>query len=257
MNQQVILNGRVLECEVEPSLQVGQPPAWRTPIEINGKLTYGVNVNGYSYPPAEPGCVLYLPGLPGQGATIWDRSNQGNHGTITGATWRKLPSGLWALSFDGDDRVTIPLGFTGTTISFLVWCKSVSDITTLQGIIGSDTDLGSGIWLNAGKYYPFHKASQATTGVIAVANTWHFLVATFTGLPALPTLTISSNGGTPVSAASANTGNIGNIRLGVRNVANASPLLNGQIVLVRAITAILSTAQTLSIFNQERHLLGV
>ncbi len=50
-----------------------------------------------------PGCVLYLPGLPGGGSKIYDRSPYGNVGTITGATWRRLPSGLWYLDFDGTD----------------------------------------------------------------------------------------------------------------------------------------------------------
>lgn len=53
--------------------------------------------------PPELGCVLYLPGLPGGGSKIYDRSPYGNIGTITGATWVRLPSGLWVLSFDGAD----------------------------------------------------------------------------------------------------------------------------------------------------------
>jgi len=53
--------------------------------------------------PPEPGCVLYLPGLPGGANKIHDRSPYGHTGTITGATWVRLPSGLWCLSFDGTD----------------------------------------------------------------------------------------------------------------------------------------------------------
>lgn len=55
-----------------------------------------------SHPPPL-GCVLCLPGLPGGGSRIHDRSPYGNHGTITGATWKRLPSGLWYLDFDGTD----------------------------------------------------------------------------------------------------------------------------------------------------------
>ncbi len=50
--------------------------------------------------------VLYLPRLEGGGPTAIDYSGQGNDGTITGATWIRLPSGLWYLDFDGtDDKV--------------------------------------------------------------------------------------------------------------------------------------------------------
>ena len=103
---QVVLNGVVHDLDYEPSVQHGAKPMWRTPIEINGRMVHGVNINGYDYPPCDSDCVLYLPGLPGYGSTIWDRSNQGKHGTITGATWRRLPGGLRCLNHDGDDYVT-------------------------------------------------------------------------------------------------------------------------------------------------------
>jgi hypothetical protein len=68
-----------------------------------------VNRENLIFSPSPPGCVLCLPGLPGADSKTQDRSHHGNHGTITGATWTRLPSGLWCLSFDGtDDLVTVP-----------------------------------------------------------------------------------------------------------------------------------------------------
>ena len=78
---------------------------------------------------------------------IFDRSRYNNHGTIFGATWVRLSSGLWVLSFDGtDDKVVVShhasLNF-GATDSFYikVWMKSSR--TTLQRITfkytGTDT----------------------------------------------------------------------------------------------------------------------
>jgi len=58
-------------------------------------------VDALMFSPPELGCVLYLSGLPNSGSKIHDRSPYGNHGAITGATWQRLPSGLWCLSFDG------------------------------------------------------------------------------------------------------------------------------------------------------------
>ena len=48
---------------------------------------------------------LYFPGyLTGDGK-LKDESIYRNHGIISGATRKRLPSGLWYLSFDGDDYV--------------------------------------------------------------------------------------------------------------------------------------------------------
>jgi len=76
--------------------------------------------------PPELGCALYLPGLPGGGSKIHDRSPYANSGTIAGATWRRLPSGLWYLDFDGtDDYATIPhsdsVSFSGTEMTAIAW----------------------------------------------------------------------------------------------------------------------------------------
>ncbi len=89
----------------------------------------------FSPPPL--GTVLWLPGLPGAGSKIYDRSPYGNHGTITGATGVRLPSGLWTQSFDGsDDRVNCGTGASlnvGTTMTLLMWVK----ITTLAPVAGA------------------------------------------------------------------------------------------------------------------------
>jgi len=59
--------------------------------------------NSLVFNPPMLGCVILLSGLPGSGSKIYDRSPYGNIGTITGATWKRLPSGLWCLDFDGTD----------------------------------------------------------------------------------------------------------------------------------------------------------
>lgn len=65
---------------------------------------------------------------------IFDRSAYRNHGTITGATWTRLPSGLWVLSFDGDDYVQVTnaasLQLT-TAISIEAWVNP-----SLLGVYG-------------------------------------------------------------------------------------------------------------------------
>ena len=57
----------------------------------------------FVFKPPELGCVLSLSELPGGSGKVYDRSPYGNIGSITGASWVRLPSGLWCLSFDGND----------------------------------------------------------------------------------------------------------------------------------------------------------
>ena len=105
---------------------------------------------------AELGCVLHLPGLPGGDSTIHDRSPYGNHGTITGATWKRLPSGLWCLSFDGsDDYVTVGLGasinITGPfTTKAWVYADVMSDEKTIYSHYGPGTNNGYEFRLSGG-----------------------------------------------------------------------------------------------------------
>ena len=90
--------------------------------------------------PPQLGCVLSLTGLPGGDSKIYDRSPYGHSCTIYGATWVKLPSGLWVLSFDGsDDKVdcgnpailkNLPLG----DFSIKVWVYFTANQAAYAGI---------------------------------------------------------------------------------------------------------------------------
>ena len=67
-----------------------------------------LNRSNLIFDPPPFDCVLYLSGLPGGGSSIHDRSPWGNHGSITGAVWKKLSNGLWHPGFDGsDDYISI------------------------------------------------------------------------------------------------------------------------------------------------------
>lgn len=70
--------------------------------------------------------VLWLPGQnDAYSATITDRSGLGLNGTITGATWVRLQSGLWGIDQDGiDDTITV----TGSASSL-----QISGDMTLEG----------------------------------------------------------------------------------------------------------------------------
>lgn len=112
---------------------VMRPPFLLTPRVFWGKILT---------PPANS--VLYLPMYPPNVSPTLDYSGHGNDGTITGATWGQLPSGLWYLSFDGDDdKIDCGNGIlTSNNESFtaLAWAYHTSDDN--EGVIGKDPDSG-------------------------------------------------------------------------------------------------------------------
>jgi hypothetical protein len=83
-------------------------------------------------------------------ATGYSTSPAGNNGTITGATWSRLPSGLWVLNMDGsDDIVTAPLVLDGVTPWYVgCWFAPLS-ITPNDGLWSVDPNYT--IYLNVNK----------------------------------------------------------------------------------------------------------
>lgn len=268
MGQIVTLNGRWHDLDYEPSLKVNTQRDF-TPIEINGKMIHGVNINGYDYPPADPSCVLYFPGLPGQGSKIWDRSKEGNDGTITGAIWIRLPSGLWCLSFDGsDDRVDTALDIfseadfaSGLTLE--VWVKPAALPTTHDiHILSIEARIALIIQITTNKLalQIYDGASNnVVSNAAAVTGTWYHLVGTWDGSNML----VFVNG---TQQTDTNTSNVGIIdavnrvtSVG-RNPANltvAQYHLNGSVVLSKIYNRTLSAQEVQNRFNQVEHLFGI
>jgi len=69
---------------------------------------------------------------------IFDKSPYGSYGTISGATWVRLPNGLWVLDFDGTDdhiEATCPqCNFTSGDFSIVAHVK-IDDLTTHRWIV--------------------------------------------------------------------------------------------------------------------------
>lgn len=264
MVQEVTLNGRPLDLDYHPSLEIGASPLRRTPIEINGKMVHGININGYDYPPAESGSVLYFPGLPAQGSTIWDRSNQGNHGTITGAIWKRLASGLWYLSFDGDDYVDCGTDSSLDLTAALTEQAWVKVTTDQAGQIASKDILGSRAytfqWVAAASGFRFYVNGgagndTALTGAASL-DTWYHVVATYTSsLIAIYLNGVLKDSRNP-DAASINV-STAKLYIGRRAYVGAEDYLIGSIALVRVHSRTLTAAEIAGIYNRERHLFGV
>lgn len=101
------------------------------------------------FAPPDLGTVLLFTELPGGSNKIHDRSPYGNIGTITGATWVRLPSGLWVLSYDGtDDHLLFASPFNPGALDFSVelWLKIPTSVkgTTSDNIVFCDRNSTAG-----------------------------------------------------------------------------------------------------------------
>ncbi len=249
---------------------------------LTGERTTGFHWNGHRFPPPPAGSVLYLPGYPAQGSVIQDFSGQGNDGTITGAVWKRLPSGLWYLDFDGiDDQVncgsdsSIDNIFSGGG-AVVCWVNPRSDGESNQGNIFNKL---SGKLLAQVREEAASKVKVAfdidfdgagdgrwkTTATELTINTWAFLAISYNSdatanqptfyidaqiLTVGDGLSVVSNPvGTVVSDAT------GNLILGGRG--DGGLTFDGGVALSRYVNAELGTDVALSIYNQEQHLFGV
>ena len=90
-------------------------PAGRGNVRLNGVRYNDTEPYDPVFRPPNSGEVLFLPGLGVPGTKIFDRSGNGNHGTITGATWVRLPSGLWVNSLTTNQEIDCG---TSTSLQF-------------------------------------------------------------------------------------------------------------------------------------------
>ena len=191
------------------------------------------------YDPPSLGTVLYLPGLPGGGSKIYDRSPYGNIGTITGATWVRTPDGLWCLSFDGDDHVDCGSGASlATTGTWECWLNRTDRTDTMYICDFRDSGGGAGYILlplngdtlayDAGTAYVDGSVSDECTQAV-----WHHVAVAG----------IVFTAGAPLIIA--------------RRGPSAQDWWKGQMALVRFHNRLLSALEIQNHYNREKHLFGV
>lgn len=127
--------------------------------------------------------------------TYWfDRSRYCNHGTITGAVWKQLPSGIWVMSFDGvDDIVSITssssLEFTSSPFTIIAWVNVSSNVDWRRivskgqyeqdGYVVFSDSLGR---VNLETSQSGSGQHQTSTSVVfLVPNTWQCIAVTRSG----------------------------------------------------------------------------
>jgi hypothetical protein len=214
-------------------------------------------------------CVLWLPGQDdARSARIRDRSGYKNHGTIYGATWERLPSGLWVNSFDGvDDSIVCPsLAATpGTSLTAMAWINSPGAISAyalvFHMIMGPTAKYA---WLLIrtadNKFYTEVTLSNDTffggvQDAVLPLNTWQQVVMSFDD--ADKRIHVWRNGQQVAQSAQAALGlhqTWGVVRWG----GNAGVYWHkGRMALNRTWNRALSATEINGIYQSERHLFGV
>ncbi len=218
------------------------------------------------YEPPPIGTVLSLTDKIPEGNTgiILDNSPYGNHGTITGATWVRLPSGLWVLDLDGTDDLincgnNVSLQLQNFTAK--IWVRF--DAVEICAIFSKDAmNTGLGGWEfiqdaggrisaiisdDAAYDYAPGNVGDVTTGI------WYHLVMTVDASWVI----VYINGVQTTYIARTKTISYANsLKIGEASV-GASYALNGQIVLAEHLSSVWTGAQVLDSKNQEHHLFGV
>mgnify|MGYP001571485890 CR=1 FL=1 len=215
-------------------------------------------------PPSD--CKLWLPGQDDpQSATLRDRSGQGNHGTITGAVWTRLSSGLWVLDFDGtDDRVTLSaLNLSATDFTLLLWMKPTAAAIAAEKAVISMFSATTGWWWrfwagNSGLLFTSYDAggnfTSSTAGAIPAA-TWSHVA--FVRVGALGTSYLNGADVTSGNTVKNPMAYSGTDPFYIGCDYTPASFYGGLQALVQIVSSAFSATQVNSRYQQERHLFGV
>lgn len=215
-----------------------------------------------SLPTPSQGCVMFLAGQGDEpGGTIYDLSGLANNGTLQGAGWAKLASGLWINTFDGiNDYINCGNAVSTRlqTFTFLFWCKT-SQVSNpmakapnnasgwqLQFNSTNDVYFGDN-FVNIGLRYdpcPYNP----------INNTWQLWGGyRQDGSHAIGMI---RNGQVIKTGTYAGDYGYGDINIGRRNPAQAC-YVKGQMALARYYNTVLSPSEIQAIYDKERTLFGV
>lgn len=203
---------------------------------------------------------------------IFDKSRYRNHGTITGATWKRLPSGLWYLDFDGTDDFTrmanaASLNFGTGDFSLMAWINcatgGANQVILLKMLDGDPWD-GYALRVKDTTGYLSLLAPTGGNQIIGDIDVgdevWHLAGGTFEAGVANTGMKLYVDGVEDVSArASAGAGDKDNtnyLYIGIAQDGLASDFTGG-IALPRVFNRVLTATEILNMYNQEKHLFGV
>ncbi|MDD5082343.1 MAG: hypothetical protein PHU08_03115 [Dehalococcoidales bacterium] len=225
-----------------------------------------LDMDSLVFDPPGPGCVLYLPGPPGGGPVVSDRSLYGNKGLITGANWLRLPGGLWCLDFDGgDDCVDLGTGpglDLRTDVSLEAWLYRNSDVG-IGGIVNtSDSANGAQMtyswWSNSGTFQLYvgngtnYSSVNMTPGL--ATQTWGHIVVAKKGLDVTWYLNGLPRGSGSLSYSSTS---LTRLTVGALKRTATTYTFNGRIARLRIYSYPVTQFEARRHFDREKHLFGV
>ena len=196
------------------------------------------------------------------GGKIYDMSGKGNHGSISGPTWARLPSGLWVLDFDGvDDQVTAPIAIESSIESFTLKAWVYATLAPVDWERSFFRDNGYSLHLNnTNGVWAFgvwnDPAAQICYGTSAlVYSKWVHVVGVYDKGANYSYIYVNGvqENSLAISAGAlyASTGT--KIGYGV----DVNRWFKGRLALIRFYNIVLNDRTIVSHFNQERHLFGV
>lgn len=222
-------------------------------------LLYG-DIDNPKFDPAELGCILYLPGLPGGSTKIYDRSPYGNHGAITGATWTRLPSGLWCLNFDGtDDLISVNhnVNLIGMGSLTFEWWEKWAEYKTAR-VIYKNLSYYVLFWDNGhvyGRVYTDGSSAEVDSGAGDISagdvGKWIYWQLVYDGSTVKLFKNLNEIG------SGATTGNVTGTNTFYLAGGYAGQKSNSSIALFRFHNRALSMLERQNHFNREKHLFGV
>ena len=256
--------GTIIRIENEyMTVSVSAPNVLTVVRGTHGSTAMTHTTNQDIYKVVKGDCVLYLEGQQDpQSSTIRDLSGYNNHGTITGATRVRLPSGVWVNSFDGtDDKISMgaPASLEITTaITLMIWVNPTNVTENIWLMGKGDSDVSYSIRYNWNKFQLTIASMADADNYLQVAtatiNTWYLYTGTFNGT----NLSIYKNGGI-VGTKDVTLRTIGVIAqtVNIGTTHSASWDFTGKAGLARIFNTALSATQIAGIFNQERTLFGI
>jgi hypothetical protein len=219
------------------------------------------------FSPSQLGCVLHLSGLPGGAGKIYDRSPYANHGTITGATWKRLPSGLWYLDYDGaDDHVDCGVGASlniTEQITLEAWIKPFEELSSeVYHIVSKRNGWGAGLipydlnfnGIDTLRLQIWETNNKTVTQEGITIGAWNYVVGRYDGnslvtfIQCVPSSPVASTEGLPDSSS---------IALWVGSAVGHAVEFKGSIALPRVYNRALSALELQNHFEREKHLFGV
>lgn len=208
---------------------------------------------------------LMATGLPGGGSRIQDRSAQAQPGVITGAVWKRLPTGLWYLSLDGvDDGIDCgnhPSLNVTDRLTVKLWVLPETQNFSTVWVVGKDTAGGRSFAYGlSSSYYLWGQHSGTNVGSSAIALTpvkWHQVVYTYASDAATFSFYINGMLDRTIASPPAISASNSNLYLGRRGYAGAEGYYKGGIALVEIQRKSWCPLEVQNSFNREKSLFGV